>query len=83
MKAKRARPCPDPAELHADTSEGLGPATALPATLIEAMPSTETRLICVAKPVMEVRTNFAGAVPGLKGFSVEEYSVSNVKPPFT
>src|SRR5712692_7872218 len=69
--------------LHAVTIGGLGPATAFPATLIEGMTSTETRLICVLKPVMEVRTYFAGAVPGLKGLRVEEYSVVNANPPFT
>src|SRR5690349_537297 len=71
------------AMLHAEVIGGLGPATAFPVILIEAMPSAEMRLICVLKPVMEARTNFAGAVPGLNGLSVEEYSTTRLSPPFT
>src|ERR1051326_4096467 len=71
------------ATLHAETMGGLGPATAFPARFIEEMPSTEMRLICVVKPVTEARTNFAGVVPGLKGLSVEEYSVTKFNPPLT
>src|SRR5258708_34034987 len=69
--------------LQAVVRGGLGPATALPATFIDVIPNTEIRLICVANPVIEARTNDAGAVPALNGMSVEEYWCANVKPAVT
>src|SRR3954462_9543732 len=61
-------------------SVGLGPATALPPTLIDAIPSTAARLITVEKLVIVVRTNFGGAVPAANGISVLEYWVVIVSP---
>src|SRR4051794_35599197 len=69
--------------LQAEAIGGLGPATAFPVISMEDIPSADTRLICVLKPATDVRTNLAGAVPGLNGLSVEEYSVTNVNPPLT
>src|SRR5260370_38747826 len=69
--------------LHCVVRAGLGPATALPATLIELMPRPAIRLIGVVNPLIEVRTNNGGAVPGLNGLRVLEYSVVNFKPALT